>query len=61
MYSYVTRLYSYVTRVLLVCYSYELVRTRVYSYVTRMYSYVTRMVFVFSFSHDQIAGVFLLV
>ena len=35
-----SRVCSYVTRMLLVCYSYVLV---CYSYVTRMYLYVTRM------------------
>ena len=53
----VNRLYSYVTRMLLVstrmlpyilvCYLYELV-------CTRMYSYVTRVLLVCSFSHDHI-------
>ena len=49
--------YSYVTRMLLVCYSYVLV---CYSYVTRMllvcYSYVAHMLLVApvcSFSHDR--------
>ena len=51
-YSCVTRMYLYVTRMLLVSYSYVPVCTRMYSYVTR----VLLVVPVCSFSDDRYSG-----
>ena len=48
-------MYSYVPRMLLVCYPYVVVCTRMLLVCTRTYPYVTRMSPVWCISHDRIS------